>query len=221
MFGQSRSLVLMAVLASSSAALAAGDPSAGQTVFASHCAVCHSTQAGVNKIAPSLAGIVGSKSGTVAAFDFSPAMKDANITWDDNNAPATDKSKMKQGWPASQARQDRAQGRRLTGVYMEESHVSTGTSRSLDPWQWRGRQEDGLAYGAIGATDGRCREEVDRGLLSQYRLPPQQKRDLEREGRASGASRRPVRHEISGPVTTDMARVRQRKRNIANGRYGA
>jgi len=78
-------LVLMAVLASSSAALAAGDPSAGQTVFASHCAVCHSTQAGVNKIAPSLAGIVGSKSGTVAGFDFSPAMKDANITWDDAN----------------------------------------------------------------------------------------------------------------------------------------
>ena len=59
-------LVLMAVLASSSAALAAGDPSAGQTVFASHCAVCHSTQSGVNKIAPTLAGTVGSKSGTVA-----------------------------------------------------------------------------------------------------------------------------------------------------------
>jgi hypothetical protein len=39
------------------------------------------------------------------------------------------------------------------------------------------------------------REEVDRGLPSQYRLPPQQKRDLEREGRASGASRRPVRHD--------------------------
>jgi cytochrome c len=63
-------LVLMAVLASSSAALAAGDPSAGQTVFASHCAVCHSTQAGVNKIAPSLAGIVGSKSGTVCRVRF-------------------------------------------------------------------------------------------------------------------------------------------------------
>jgi cytochrome c len=47
--------------------------------------VCHPTQTGVNKIAPSLAGIVGSKGGTVAGFDFSPAMKDANITWDDNN----------------------------------------------------------------------------------------------------------------------------------------
>src|SRR6516162_4830981 len=113
----------------------------------------------------------------------------------DGDPAATDKSKMKQGWPASQARQDRAQGRRLTGVYMEEAHVSTGTGRSLDPWQWRGRQEYGLAYGAIGATYGRGRAEVDRGLLSQYRLPPQQERDLEREGRASGASRRPFRHD--------------------------
>jgi hypothetical protein len=34
---------------------------------------------------------------------------------------------------------------------------------------WRG-------YGAIGAMDGRGRAEVDRGLLSQYRLPPQQER---------------------------------------------
>ena len=76
-------LVLMAVLASSSAALAAGNPSAGQTVFASHCAVCHSTQAGVNKIAPSLAGIVGSKSGTIPGFNFSSGMKNADVTWDD------------------------------------------------------------------------------------------------------------------------------------------
>src|SRR5262249_7595115 len=113
----------------------------------------------------------------------------------DGDPAATDKSKMKRDGPPSQARQDRAQGRRLTGVYMEEAHVSTGTGRSLDPWQWRGRQEDGLAYGAIGATDGRGRAEVGRGGLSQYRLPPQQKRDLEREGRASGASRRPVRHD--------------------------
>jgi cytochrome c len=47
--------------------------------------VCHTTQAGQNKIGPSLAGIVGSKSGTVPGFDFSPALKNANITWDDAN----------------------------------------------------------------------------------------------------------------------------------------
>jgi cytochrome c len=78
-------LVLVTILGSSSGALAASDPVAGQRVFATHCAVCHTTQAGQNKIGPSLAGIVGSKSGTVPGFDFSPALKNANITWDDAN----------------------------------------------------------------------------------------------------------------------------------------
>jgi cytochrome c len=78
-------LVLMAVLASSPTALAAGDSSAGQTVFATHCVACHSTQPGKNEVGPSLAGIVGSKSASVPGYDFSPAMKDANVTWDDAN----------------------------------------------------------------------------------------------------------------------------------------
>ena len=78
-------LLLIKVLATSSTALATGDPTAGQTVFATHCAVCHSTEPGVNKIGPSLAGIVGSKSGTVPGFNFSAEMKDANVTWDDAN----------------------------------------------------------------------------------------------------------------------------------------
>jgi cytochrome c len=78
-------LVLMAVLGGSSTALAAGDSSAGQTVFASVCMACHSTQLGKNEVGPSLAGIVGSKSGSVPGYEFSPAVKDANITWDDAN----------------------------------------------------------------------------------------------------------------------------------------
>src|SRR6266403_2576410 len=76
-------LLLIKTLITSSTALAAGDPVAGQRVFATHCAMCHTTEAGQNKIGPSLAGIVGSKSGTVPGFDFSPAMKNADITWDD------------------------------------------------------------------------------------------------------------------------------------------
>lgn len=63
--------------------MAAGSATAGQSVFASRCAVCHSNQPNVNKIGPSLAGIVGSKSGSVPGFDFSMAMKNAQITWDD------------------------------------------------------------------------------------------------------------------------------------------
>jgi cytochrome c len=78
-------LALVTVLGSSSTALAAGDTEAGRSVFATHCAVCHATAPGENKIGPSLAGIVGSKSGSVPGFDFSAAMKDANVTWVDAN----------------------------------------------------------------------------------------------------------------------------------------
>jgi cytochrome c len=75
-------LLLIKTLLTSSPALA-GDPTADEKVYASHCAVCHATTPGENKIGPSLAGIVGSKSGIVPGFNFSAAMKDANITWDD------------------------------------------------------------------------------------------------------------------------------------------
>ena len=77
--------LLIQVLVTSSTALAAGDPTAGEKAYASHCAVCHATTPGENKIGPSLAGIVGSKSGTVPGFNFSTAMKEANVTWDDAN----------------------------------------------------------------------------------------------------------------------------------------
>ena len=77
------SLLLMTIVGSPSLAMAAGDATAGQKVFATHCAVCHATTVGENKIGPSLGGIVGSKSGTVPGFNFSAGMKNADITWDD------------------------------------------------------------------------------------------------------------------------------------------
>lgn len=73
---------LLAVPLSVSMAEAAGDAKAGQAVF-SRCAGCHSTAPGVNKIGPSLAGIVGSQSGAVPGFHFSIAMKNTKVTWDD------------------------------------------------------------------------------------------------------------------------------------------
>jgi|RhiMetdeSRZDD1v2_1073273.scaffolds.fasta_scaffold620980_2 cytochrome c len=66
-----------------SSALAAGDADAGKQVFATTCSVCHSTEPGVKKLGPSLAGISGSKSGAVPGYDFSAALKAANITWDE------------------------------------------------------------------------------------------------------------------------------------------
>jgi cytochrome c2 len=62
-----------------SAAAAAPDASS----FTSRCGTCHSTQPGKNGIGPSLSGIYGSTSGTVPGYNFSPAMKNAKIVWDD------------------------------------------------------------------------------------------------------------------------------------------
>jgi cytochrome c len=66
-----------------SPALAAGDAAAGKQMFTTTCGVCHSTQPGVNRVGPSLAGIVGSPSGAVPGYSFSPALKAAKITWDE------------------------------------------------------------------------------------------------------------------------------------------
>jgi cytochrome c len=64
------------------AARAAGDAKAGAEVF-KKCAICHSPEAGVNKIGPSLHGIIGRHSGEVANFTYSPAMKSLDKTWDE------------------------------------------------------------------------------------------------------------------------------------------
>ena len=60
----------------------AADPAAGKTVFSSLCSICHSAQPGKNGVGPTLFGIVGSKTGAVPGFHFSPANQNANLTWD-------------------------------------------------------------------------------------------------------------------------------------------
>ena len=60
----------------------AADPAAGKAVFSSVCSICHSPQPGKNGVGPSLFGIVGSKTGAVPGFHFSPANLNANLTWD-------------------------------------------------------------------------------------------------------------------------------------------
>ena len=84
-FSGRTTVAITTILLGSSSALAAGNPTAGKSLFASHCAVCHSITPGENKTGPSLAGIIGSKSGAVPGFHFSTAMKNAGITWNDAN----------------------------------------------------------------------------------------------------------------------------------------
>jgi len=57
-----------------------GDPARGQRVFA-QCRTCHVVQPGVNRVGPSLHGIVGRQAGTVPNFRYSPANKNSGITW--------------------------------------------------------------------------------------------------------------------------------------------
>lgn len=57
-----------------------GDPTAGAQVFAV-CSACHSIQPGVNMVGPSLHGIIGRHSGTVANFHYSTGNKTSGLVW--------------------------------------------------------------------------------------------------------------------------------------------
>ena len=67
----------------SSAGLAAGDRAAGQQFFTGRRTACHAKKAGVHKIGPPLAGVFGRKSGSALGYNYSPALKAVNITWDE------------------------------------------------------------------------------------------------------------------------------------------
>ena len=60
----------------------AADVNHGKTLFTA-CAACHTEKA--DALGPSLKGVVGRKSATLEDFRYSPAMKRANLTWDQKN----------------------------------------------------------------------------------------------------------------------------------------
>ncbi|WP_421839030.1 c-type cytochrome [Novosphingobium sp.] len=57
-----------------------GDATAGEKVF-TQCKTCHVIDPGVNRIGPSLHGIIGRKAGEIAGFSYSSANKESGITW--------------------------------------------------------------------------------------------------------------------------------------------
>ena len=76
-------ILALSILASmDSGSAGAADVEAGKTAF-KKCALCHTTEAGKNKIGPSLFGIVGRKSATLENFNYSEAMKKFDHTWDE------------------------------------------------------------------------------------------------------------------------------------------
>lgn len=57
-----------------------GDAAKGETDFIT-CKTCHAIEAGVNKIGPSLHGIIGRKASSVAGYSYSTANHNSGITW--------------------------------------------------------------------------------------------------------------------------------------------
>src|SRR3978361_270993 len=77
-------LALLAPIAVPIAAHAqdAGDPAAGEKAFAP-CKACH--QIGKNGVGPNLVGVVGRKAATYEGYNYSAALKNSGITWNDAN----------------------------------------------------------------------------------------------------------------------------------------
>jgi cytochrome c len=73
-------MAMLGTLVAAGSAYAAGDAAAGKEIF-KKCALCHTTEAGKNKIGPSLAGVVGRESGTAPNYSYSDAMKSAKKKW--------------------------------------------------------------------------------------------------------------------------------------------
>ena len=73
--------MLFAVAARTSAlATPAGNATRGAEIY-TRCQACHALE--YNRTGPKHCGVIGRKSGSVPGFDYSPAMKQAKLTWDE------------------------------------------------------------------------------------------------------------------------------------------
>ncbi len=63
-----------------SGAQVSGDPESGKQVFM-QCMTCHSKDPGVNRVGPSLHGIIGRHSGMIPGFNYSTANKNSGKVW--------------------------------------------------------------------------------------------------------------------------------------------
>ncbi|WP_029414692.1 c-type cytochrome [Brevundimonas bacteroides] len=58
-----------------------GDPANGQRIFG-QCRTCHVVEPGVNRVGPSLHGVVGRTAGTVPGYSYSTANQNSGAVWD-------------------------------------------------------------------------------------------------------------------------------------------
>jgi cytochrome c len=70
------------LLTAAGPALAGGDPANGMKIFKQKCGLCHTVEAGQNRVGPSLAGVIGRKAASIATYSYSDAMRNSGLTWD-------------------------------------------------------------------------------------------------------------------------------------------
>jgi cytochrome c len=71
--------LLYACTASVWPAAAAGDASRGAQAYQARCGGCHSVES--DRVGPRHAGVFGRRAGSIAGFDYSPALKGSRVVW--------------------------------------------------------------------------------------------------------------------------------------------
>jgi cytochrome c len=84
-----RTLAWLAFLAAAlpGAVHAQGNPEEGKKVFAK-CRACHVVDSAKNQVGPTLQGVFGRKAGAVTGFNYSKAMADKAVVWDEKTIAA-------------------------------------------------------------------------------------------------------------------------------------
>lgn len=77
-------IVAASAAAAGPAAAQSGDATRGARVFNTQCKACHTLEKdGAQASGPNLHGLFGRKAGTGAGYEYSDAMKNSGIVWDD------------------------------------------------------------------------------------------------------------------------------------------
>lgn len=75
------------LLGTAAPAFAEGDAAEGEKVFRK-CQACHVVNKGVNRVGPSLYGVIDRPAGTAEGFKYSKAMAESGITWTEDQINA-------------------------------------------------------------------------------------------------------------------------------------
>lgn len=74
-----------ALIAAMPGVASAADVNAGKAVF-NRCKICHRLEADApSPVGPNLHGLFGRKAGTLAGFNYSEAMKNSGVVWDEDS----------------------------------------------------------------------------------------------------------------------------------------